>query len=159
MNNLDRYGLFKDNEHISTFSNYVSRIYPKHFKEFDWRYIPANEVGYLFLVAYLFRNIKDINEIDMFLFIREVERNLSLLNEREKLMYIYAQKCLEYEINLNFDSDLEFDDKLLLKIMFDIMSSNYDLIMDKKFIMVSISKDYIESTRHQQIAEDYWIER
>ena len=159
MTNIDRYGFFKDNEHIATFSNYVTRIYPDHFKEFDWRYIPANEVGYLFLVSYLFRNIRDINENDLFSFMREVERNLRLLNEREKLMYVYAQKCLENEINLYFDSDLEFEDKLLLKIMFDIMSSNYDLIMDKKFIMVSISKDYIESTRSQEVLEDYWMER
>ncbi len=159
MSNIDRYGFFKDNEHVDTFTNYVQRLYPNEFDNYDWRYLPSTEIGYLFLVAYLLRYSKGIEENDFKSFMKRVEMNIHLFNEREKQLYMYAQKCLEYEMSLDFGSDINFEDKLLLKIMFDIMSSNYDLIMDRKFITVQIAKDYIEATRSQVVVEDHWMER
>ncbi len=155
------YGFFIDNSHINTFTNFLTQLYDDNLDETSWSYIPGNEVAYLYAIsAVLKESVNDpINTIQDV--INMMDYQSSYFNREDAFIHRLATNCLMKQINIDLRDGLPEDYSIVIKTMIDLLTNEYDLVMDKKFEMIAYVRHQLDRTRETigRVSHDYDLER
>ena len=161
MTQMYDYGFFIDNNHINTFTNFLTQLYDDNLEGSSWSYIPSNEVAYLYAIsAILKENINDsINNFQDVINIMDYQSDY--FSREDDFIHKLAVNCLMKQINIDIREGLPEEYSVVIKTMIDLLTNEYDLVMDKKFEMMSYVRYQLEKTRESftRINYEYDLER
>lgn len=155
MTKMYDYGFFINNNHLNTFTNFLTQLYDDNLDGSSWSYIPSNEVAYLYAIsAILKENINDsINNFQDVINIMDYQSDY--FSREDDFIHKLAINCLMKQININIRDGLPEEYSVVIKTMFDLLTNEYDLVMDKKFEMMSYVRYQLERTRESFTSIDY----
>lgn len=161
MTKMYDYGFFINNSHLNTFTNFLTQLYDDNLDGSSWSYIPSNEVAYLYAIsAILKETINDpINTFQDVINIMDYKSNH--FSREDHFIHKLALNCLMMQINIDIREGLPEEYSVVIKTMIDLLTNEYDLVMDKKFEMMSYVRYQLEKTRESltRINYEYDLER
>lgn len=146
MHNIDKYGFFRSEDHLRSFTSYMQHIYKDDFLNFELELLPQNEVAYIYAMAYLLDNdviqyyasFKDFKYMCDFYWLKE--------SHGDSYLKDFAEDCLSDELSLKLTTlTRDFEDGIIVKNMIDIVLGSFDLSSDKKIDILLTSSYYREN--------------
>lgn len=146
MHEIDKYGFFQNENHLSRFTSYMQFIYKDYFLNFELELLPQNEIAYIYAMAYLLDNDVIWDYSSFIIFKNMCEYYWTREDRRDSYLKDFAEDCLSGELSLKLTTlTRDFEDGIIVKNMIDIVLGSFDLSSDKKIDILLTSSYYREN--------------
>lgn len=155
MTQMYNYGFFIDDNHLNNFIHYLTQLYVDTPDEPSWSSISDNEISYLYAISSLtdkpaLRHITTLQDlVDM------MEHEAYFFDQQKVFVYELANNSLNRKINIDLKNGFPEVYTVVIKTMIDLLTNDYDVVMDKKFEMISFVRYQLERTREPITRNDY----
>lgn len=158
MTQMYDYGFFIHDNHLNNFTHLLTNLYDDSLDGSVWSSIPGNEIAYLYAATALMNepireNLTYFEDI-----IDYIDFESKYFRSEERYVYMLAKNSLQDQIIIDFQNEIPEDYTFVVKTMIDLLTNDFDLVMDKKFELISFVRYQMEIARAAVTRNDYDFE-